>query len=258
MSSSSKQREAMRREKAAALRRAEVTRRRRRSRLIVTGSALGVLALVAVIAVIVGTSRSGSSGPLVQPPGVVNVSSSRSAGVYQVGKADAPATVDLYEDFQCPACETFETQTGPTVSQLVDNGKIKVRYHVLSFIDDNVGGSYSARSANAAACVQASAPDKFRAFHDALYRNQPKEGSNPPDSMILDAARGVGVTGAAFTACVRDRTYKTYVSTVQDEASKAGVNQTPTILLNGREMQGTERTPDGFKAAVEEVTGSAR
>ncbi len=258
MTPTSKQREAMRREKAAALRQAEETRRRRRSRLIVTGSALGVLALVAIIAVVMGTGRFGSSGTLVQPPGVVNVSSSRSAGVYQVGRSDAPATVDLYEDFQCPACETFETQTGPTLGRLVDSGKIKVRYHVLSFIDDNVGGSYSARSANAAACVQANAPERFRAFHDALYRNQPKEGSNPPDSVLLDAARGVGVTGAAFTTCVKDRTYKTYVSRVQDEASKAGVNQTPTILLNGREMQGAERTPDGFAAAVDKAIGPAK
>ena len=56
------------------------------------------------------------------------------------------------------------------------------------------------------------------------------------DAQILDYAASVGITEPAFVKAVNDMTYKSWVSKVADDASKAGVNGTPTFYLNGRQI----------------------
>jgi protein-disulfide isomerase len=47
---------------------------------------------------------------------------------------------------------------------------------------------------------------------------------------------------------VKDGTYKPWTEHVTDEASKAGVTSTPTIKVNGRDVE--DRSPEGITAAV--------
>ncbi|HEY1966860.1 MAG TPA: thioredoxin domain-containing protein, partial [Pseudonocardia sp.] len=46
-----------------------------------------------------------------------------------IGNSDAPATVDIYLDFQCPVCRAYETTVGPTIDSLIADGSAKVIYH---------------------------------------------------------------------------------------------------------------------------------
>ena len=94
-----------------------------------------------------------------------------------VGSADAPVTVDLYEDFQCPNCKAFEDESGSTLAQLVADGTVQARYHGMAFLDTSANDQYSTRALNAAAVVVAAAgPEAFQTFHDLLFANQPAEG----------------------------------------------------------------------------------
>ena len=54
-------------------------------------------------------------------------------------------TVDLYEDFQCPICKQFEEKSGDLVKRLAGEGKIKVNFHLLGFV--NPEGSVRAAAA---------------------------------------------------------------------------------------------------------------
>ena len=93
------------------------------------------------------------------------------------GIADAPVTVDLYEDFQCPNCKAFEDETGETLAQLVADGTVQAHYHGMAFLDTSANDQYSTRALNAAAVVvDAAGPDAFQTFHDLLFANQPDEG----------------------------------------------------------------------------------
>ena len=52
-------------------------------------------------------------------------------------------------------------------------------------------------------------------------------------------AATVGITGAdltAFQACFKDQTTKAFVQGTNDSASKAGVNATPTVHVNGKDL----------------------
>ncbi|HWM39327.1 MAG TPA: thioredoxin domain-containing protein, partial [Streptomyces sp.] len=90
-----------------------------------------------------------------------------------VGKSDAPAKLTVYEDFRCPACAQFEQEFRGTIRGLEKKGKLKAEYHLVTIIDDNMGGTGSHKAANAAVCAKDAG--KFRKFHDVLYRNQPAE-----------------------------------------------------------------------------------
>ena len=58
--------------------------------------------------------------------------------------ADAKAVVEVYADFQCPACKQFEDQLGQTVEDLASQGKVKLVYHVKNFLDDNLRNAEAA------------------------------------------------------------------------------------------------------------------
>ena len=48
---------------------------------------------------------------------------------YLVGSPDAPVEVSEFADFQCPACENFETIQFPAVQQqLISTGQVRWRY----------------------------------------------------------------------------------------------------------------------------------
>ncbi len=230
-----------RQERARAAREAERRAARRRKNLVVGGVVAAVIAVLVGIGVIVGVTSSGSDNrAVVAPRGAVMDGPAIARGATVVGNADAPVTVDLYEDFNCPVCGQFEKADGEALNALVKDGTAKIRYHMLSFIDDKNGGTYSHRAANAfAAAFQYGTPEQAQALHAALYANQPDESSAAglSNERILELARSVGLTSPQFAAAVNNDEFGPWVKEVADLGSKAGVNGTPTIFVNERQVE---------------------
>ncbi len=238
------QRGGRRREKVAQARAAEAARARRRQRVIVGSVVVAVLAVAALIGVAVQSNRT-ESAPVVLP-----VTATGTDNGITVGRADAPVTVDFYEDFQCPVCEELETALGPGIQQMIGDGRIKAVYHMMSFL-----GPESVRAANAAAA--AAQEGKFKEYHDILYANQPREHSSGyQNGTLTEFGASVGLTSPAFIDAVRDGTYNGYVAKVEDDASRRGVTGTPTVLVNGRQLAPRSLTPQGFTAAVAAAAGT--
>lgn len=123
-------------------------------------------------------------------------------GTVTVGKASAPVTLDAYEDFLCPVCGEFEATYGQQIAKALDDGKIKMRYHTLDFLNSgSASRDYSSRAAGAALCVASEDPSKYPAFHSALFdpKNQPKENSSS-DLSNSDLAKIAGDAGASTAA----------------------------------------------------------
>ncbi|MFD5438235.1 DsbA family protein [Kitasatospora sp. NPDC127067] len=241
--------------------RAERSERIRR-RVVVGGASVAVLALAAGVAFAVGgSSGSGSSaanGPLVVPANA----SGTDGTVITYGKADAPHTLDVYEDFRCPFCEQLETTTGTAIQQLADDGTYKVQYHLATFLDNNLGGKGSRTALAAAGAALNEGVDKFKAFHDVLYANQPDERSDAFGDVnhVLDLAGQVpGLKTDAFVKAVQDGTYAPWAAKVNEEFNKSDVTGTPTVKLDGRKLDvlsnGKAVSPEHFTAMVKQVTG---
>ncbi|MFJ9446890.1 DsbA family protein [Kitasatospora sp. NPDC101235] len=233
-----------------------------RRRVVVGGASVAVLALAAGVAFAVGgSSGSGSSaanGPLVVPANA----SGTDGTVITYGRADAPHTLEVYEDFRCPFCEQLETTTGKAIQQLADDGTYKIEYHLATFLDNNLGGKGSRTALAAAGAALNEGVDKFKAFHDVLYANQPDERSDAFGDVnhILDLAGQVpGLKTDGFVKAVQDGTYAPWAAKVNEEFNKSDVTGTPTVKLDGKKLDvltnGKAVAPEQFTAMVKQVTG---
>ncbi|MER8104000.1 thioredoxin domain-containing protein [Kitasatospora sp. NPDC094016] len=235
-----------------------------RRRVVIGGASAAVLALVAGVAFAVGgSSGSGSadaaaSGPLVVPANT----GGQDGTVITYGKADAPHTLEIYEDFRCPFCEQLETTTGKAIQQLADDGTYKIEYHLATFLDKNLGGKGSRTALAAAGAALNEGADKFKQFHDVLYANQPDERTDgfADVNHLLDLAGQVpGLKTDGFVKAVQDGTYAPWAAKVNEEFNKSDVTGTPTVKLDGRKLDvltgGKAATPEQFTAMVKQVTG---
>ena len=160
----------------------------------------------------------------------------------------AAKTIDLWEDPQCPICNTFEGANGAYIEDLVRTKKANVVYHVLSFL-----GNESVTAANAAYC--AADEGQFLDFHKALYMVQPAlENSGFYTTQNLVKIGGyVGLTSQKFVDCVTKVSKLDQVKAAYDSMAKYNVKGTPTVFFNGKlwERKNGGFVLDEFSAAFE-------
>ena len=200
-----------------------------------------VLALIAVggFAINKASNEGKRSTALVTPKNVNSDFAITYDATVAAGKAaSSPVTVTLYEDFQCPACKAFEDADGAFLRQAVDSGDITVEYRPISFLDKASTTEYSSRALNAAMCVlDTKGVKSYTAMHDVLYANQPAEGSAGLDDAKLGALAKEAGAGD-LTACIKSRKFDPWLHKATDASSKAGVNGTPTVMINGKKVEG--------------------
>ena len=235
-------------ERATAIRKEQQhAERRRRSLFIVAG--LAVLAVVATVAV---TYLDRTGQPATPPRGAV------STYAVPAGPGSAPVTVSIYEDFMCPYCGDFESASRDLLEKHVEDGTVQVRYHVLNFLDDRSTTDYSTRAANALAVVlDTSGPAVAKRFHDLLFENQPEEGgAGLSDAQLIDyAARAGASLRPALSKGIEARTFEQWVDNGKDQASKDGVNSTPTVKVDGKTV--TYTTIEELVGKVEDAIEDA-
>lgn len=138
--------------------------------------------------------------------------------------------VDIWEDFQCPVCKRFEDANKEVIDRLVAEKKIQVNYHVLSFL-----GPESVLLANAASC--SADENKFTDFHSMVFANQlPENSGGWTKETILLASKSVGIDSENFATCVNTNKYEPYVKFVASDGVKNNVNATPTVFVDGKEI----------------------
>jgi protein-disulfide isomerase len=182
-----------------------------------------------------GNSTTGGSATAAEYP------TSVSGVVITAGKA-APTTIDVYEDFLCPICGRFESNYKDKMSQAIADGKVQVRYHPVAILDRaTTPPGYSTRAANAAVC--AATAGKFHGYHDALFADQPDEGSaGLTDEQLVAKGTELGLP-ATFGQCVTAGKYSKAIAAATLAASKDTAVRgpkgfgTPTILVNGKRVE---------------------
>jgi protein-disulfide isomerase len=191
--------------------------------------------LVGVLVVIVGgyflISNLGSDKPDTAPEGAT--------GNYGVvfGEADAPKSIVVYEDFLCPFCGQLEATVRDQLDAAVEAGEVKVEYRPLPFLERI--SDYSPEAANAFAVVlNESGPEVAKAYHDLLFDNQPsEEGPFPSKDDLVDLAVEAGATEADVRPGIEDMAFEGWVEAAGEAASKAGINSTPSVFVDGTRVE---------------------
>jgi protein-disulfide isomerase len=257
MSKAARERSA--RERLAAERKRQAARAKQRRLLaIVLGS------VVAVAVIVVGTvlivDRQGKNGEAKPHTGAVAPLSRQQDGSIVMANAGVTKPVlEIFEDFQCPICKQFEGTSGDTIVKMAAEGKVKVVYrpfHLFGQMEDPVKIN-SLRSAEAALCVPA---PQWLSYHDALYKFQPREGDKgfSPDDLVK-WGKDVGVTDPNFEKCVRDEQKKPQVDAMTKYAQQRGVDSTPTVFLDGKQLQGGQiMNPGALRATIDGARASGK
>ena len=198
---------------------------------IMVGVVVVVVLLVAVVGgvIIYNNQKNATEGKDIQ---AVSPSSSqqtasaelpvtREDGVVVVGQSTAKVTLDVYEDFLCPACRAFEETYGAAIEQHIADGSVQVRYHMLPMLNEKSDPpGYSMDSANAGLC--AADAGMFPAYHKSLFNDQPEEGSRGwDDQQLAKLGTDLGITDESFTSCVTSGEYDDLVQKNFDEVKAA-------------------------------------
>jgi protein-disulfide isomerase len=190
---------------------------------------IAVVAIAIAIVLVVVSLTSAAKSPVT----ITTASSALSeCGSPTCGQANAPVTIDIYADFQCPYCARADGVLQQLASQYIDTGKVKLVYHNFPII-----GPESQTAAQAAEC--AGDQNKFWAYANYLFTHQNGEntGAFSPDALKNFAAQ-LGLNQSAFNSCLDSGKYSALVHQQAVEAQQHGVNVTPTFFINGQKYEG--------------------
>jgi protein-disulfide isomerase len=150
-----------------------------------------------------------------------------------LGDANAPVTMEVYADFQCPVCGQFDRGTLKQIEdKYVKNGKARIVFNHYAFIGDE-----STRAAEASEC--ANAQGKFWEYADTLFNNQAGENQGAfSDANLEKFAQQVGLDMDKYRTCMQQNTYLGKVQASTQAGTQRGVDSTPTVFINGQLARG--------------------
>jgi len=218
-----------------------------------------------------GTASNGTTAPTPDanaalPTGV----STDTYGVpYGTGWASADEaklpTLEIWEDFQCPACAQVEAAGGDGIKALADEGKVKLLFRPATFLDNSLAAdnqangnpNSSARATSAWGCAVDAG--KTGEYHSGVFDIQPAdEGVGYSDQELIDLGSTVGIAGddlTTFTTCVQEGTYLSWAANSNQAFGESGAGGTPTAYLNGVELSGADLADvDSLSAKIEAAT----
>jgi protein-disulfide isomerase len=236
------------REKAAVMR-AEAARKESRNRAVAI-----VAAVIAVIVIAVGAGviiQIAKHNQDVKTAAATAPPKNLANDGFVDGRSGAKVTIEVWEDFQCPACRNFESLNAAQLSNWITAGKVKLEYHPVAILDRFSSTEYSTRALNAAAAVIDTKPSAFVKFHSLLFANQPDENSaGLTDSRLIELAIQAGADRTAIESAITGRKFKGWIMKVNDEFQTVKhFEGTPTLVINGKVIK--DYSPDKVKAAVE-------
>ena len=211
---------------------------------IIYGIAGAVMLLIIGSAVFVSQKKEAANAPGKVNPAAALPSAAFPAGdplAYGIpyGTNEAAPVLELWEDFQCPACKAAEGIAGDNIRGLAEAGKIRLVYRTVNFLDRNLGNDSSTRGAIAFAC--SADQGAIAAYHDQIFKNQPtNEGQGYTDLQFTAFAKTAGLSGeklAAWQKCYDGRTYKDWIANSMDQFTKNKHTGTPTAVLAGKVIE---------------------
>src|SRR3990172_2024529 len=168
-----------------------------------------------------------------------------------IGNPDAPVRIDVFEDFQCPACRAFTQNYEPKlIANDIPTGRVYYVFRQWPFI-----GPESHQAANASMC--ANAQGRFWDYHDMLFTNQTGENVGAfADRRLVAFAEDLGLNMSDFNACFNRNEYQAEIQSDYSEGTQLGVRGTPAGFVNGGQLSpGFIPSYDQIVEAIDSVIG---
>jgi protein-disulfide isomerase len=156
----------------------------------------------------------------------------------EMGDPDAPVTIVEFTDYQCPFCQSYASQTLPSlVADKIATGEV---HYILKDLPLDSIHPNARPAAVAARC--AGQQGKYWEMHDALFESQSDwsgEGASP-QQVFLDLAVTLQLDRDAFEACLDNDDVAQAVQSDVDEALSLGADSTPFFFVDGLPIPGAQ------------------
>ena len=198
-----------------------------RTQLIIAASAVGVVALAAILYFFVFNPA--SDNPMLLADGQ-NSPIQAYKDDRTLGSPKAPITLLEYAAPVCPHCAHFSETVFPLLKKnYIDTGKVYYIFRVFPIMPADGAAEAIAR------CLPA---DKYFWFIDLLFRNQktwdPEYSVTDVRGGLLQVARIAGMTAEKVDECIADKSQQERINQVaQDGETKYNIQGVPMFILNG-------------------------
>jgi protein-disulfide isomerase len=155
-------------------------------------------------------------------------------GAPSLGPANAPVTVVIFSDFQCPLCKA---ESEVIHKNIVETFPTQVRVYFRDFPLEALH-NWARQAAVAGRCVYQQNPAMFWDYHDWVYENQSYIGLDNINSKLQEFATGKGLDGMQLSRCLEGKTTDPEVSASLAVGHSLQINATPTLFVNGRKLEG--------------------
>lgn len=158
---------------------------------------------------------------------------------------DAAIRITIFSDFECPYCKIVSDQMPEIIRQYGQHLNIQYMFYPL---DSKCNANMQSRghvNACEAAAIAACDADKFHAVHDAIFEHQQTLAN---DLKTIAQKHGV-------ESCINNEEAMNKVIQSINQSDKFNLKSTPTIILNGRKIEGTIPTYQFFAIFDEILKG---
>jgi len=208
-------------------------------------------AVLLLIAIIVGSSLFQNSQPIAEITPITPLERPNAQGT-AMGNPDAPVRIDVFEDFQCPACQYFTQNVELQVmNELVATGQVYYVFRHYPFLDDSSATKESDQAANASLC--AADQGRFWDYHDLLYTNWNGENEGSfNDRRLVAFAEELKLDMSPFNDCFKANSHKSQINQDIQDALRMGISGTPSVFVNGKIVSPSQVPSfEDIKAAVD-------
>lgn len=168
-----------------------------------------------------------------------------------MGPVDAPVTLIVFSDYQCPYCAKWSHETLPALQPHIDAGDLRLEWR-----DVNIFGAASERGARAtyAAALQG----EFQAMHTALFADgMARSETELSDDRLQDLAVDLGLDGDQFEADYHAEHTLTEVGRNQHLGLELGAFTTPAFIFGGTPIVGAQPT-EVFTTQMDQALAAAQ
>ena len=158
------------------------------------------------------------------------------------GRANAPVTVIMFTDFQCPGCAGVDPVLERVIKEFGDKVRFVVRDFPLTSIHDH---AFAAAVAANAARKQG----KFFEYAELLYNNQ----DSLDDASLKRYAAEAGLNVSKFEKDIKDPEISAEIQKDIDDGRSYGLTGTPGVFVNGYKVR-TLSEPS-FRKAIKRAAG---
>jgi protein-disulfide isomerase len=169
------------------------------------------------------------------------------------GPADAPVTLVLFGDFQCP----YTGRAWAAVRDVALARRPEQVRLLFKHLPDGSTHPWAEDASLAAECAAQQSEGGFWALHDTLFEQQARLSRETLPGAVAEMARANGLDADRLAACIRDGGAGPLLDADRAEAAALGVTETPTLFVNGIRLTGAP-TDESLAHAIDDALHSAR